>query len=140
MKGREMRILTKKKLQGVVLAGLAGVLPAAVAAQPASEIAGATLVCLFSTECYEQEECTFAQFTVDVSTDADLPGEAALLPDGDPAEGAALDRDGTLVISATGTGGAYLFSRDPNSSARLSVHFGDPLQVITYHGRCDVAE
>jgi len=109
-------------------------------AQPAEELAGGTLVCLFSTECYEEEACTFTRYSLDVSIPEALPGEAALLLDAGPAKGGATANGGMLFVAAEDETAVYLMTRAPNTDTRLSVHLTDPLQVITYHGRCEVAE
>ncbi len=105
----------------------------------AEDIANQTLICTFTTECYETEECTFTDFTVDVAL-GNVPGDASLLPDTGPAEGKAELVGDMLMVSAKDTNGAYLLTRSPGGLAKLSVHYGGTHLMIAYDGQCRVAE
>ncbi|MGH1414739.1 MAG: hypothetical protein ACRBB0_14720 [Pelagimonas sp.] len=108
-------------------------------AAQAEDIANHTLICQFTTECYETEECTFTDFTVDVAL-GNVPGDASLLPDTGPAEGKSDLIGDMLRVSAKDANGAYLLTRSPGGLAKLSVHYSGSHLMIAYDGQCRVAE
>lgn len=100
----------------------------------------ARLSCDYTVECLEEEACTFAQFGHDVDLPEQMPGAALLAMGTGPANGMARVVNGVLVIAATDSAASYLLSQTPAGIAKLSVHFADPLLVVTYHGACVVTE
>lgn len=108
-------------------------------AQDAIETPGATMMsCSYTTECLEQEACTFAQFGHEVDLPQQMPGKAVLQLGTGPAEGTAEVVNGVLRITASDGFGNYMLTQTPEGLARLSVHFAAPLTVVTYHGSCEV--
>ncbi|MBO9464631.1 hypothetical protein J7443_05270 [Tropicibacter sp. R15_0] len=106
----------------------------------AEDLAGTTLTCSFTTECYELEECTFAEFAVDVALPDTFPGTGSLLPDTGPAEGTADMLGDLFILSARDANGAYLLSRSTGGLAKLSVHYSGNHMMIAYDGQCRVAQ
>ncbi len=123
-----------------VVSGLMLLMAGSASAQPVQDMLGKSLLCSMTMECYEQEACTFTQFAFDIPLPDALPGEASLLLPGGPAEGGAANTGGTLYVAAEDEVAVYLLTRTPNSDARLSAHFVDPMQVLTYHGRCELVK
>lgn len=100
----------------------------------------ALMTCDYTVECLEEEECTFAQFGHEVDLPKQMPGDAVLDMGTGPATGIARVVNGVLVITASDAYGSYLLSQTPGGIAKLSVHFAEPLMVVTYHGACEVTE
>jgi hypothetical protein len=105
------------------------------------ETPGASLMtCSYTSECLDEEPCTFAQFGHDVDLPEQMPGEARLDLGTGPAEGAARVANDVLVVTAFDDFGSYMLTQTASGLARLSVHFATPLTVVTYHGTCQVIE
>ncbi|WP_323768619.1 hypothetical protein [Antarctobacter sp.] len=114
---------------------------ATTAAADIIEKQGAALMsCNYTVECLEEEACTFAQFGHDVDLPKQMPGDAVLDMGTGPAKGTARVVNGVLVIDASDAYASYLLSQTPEGIAKLSVHFAEPLMVVTYHGDCVVTE
>ena len=111
--------------------------PAPSAAQ---QLAGRHMICEYTMECFEQEECTFTRFGHDLSLPEDFPGRSAILLGTGPADGQALLLGGALVVRGTDGTAAYQLTSTEEGFARLSVHFVQDLTAITYHGQCNLAE
>lgn len=121
------------------LVGVAGLCAAGAAGAQVIEQQGAsTMVCEYTSECFEEEECTFAQFGHDLDIPRTMPGEAVLhLGTGD-AQGEAKIVNDVLVVTATDANASYMMSNADNGYAKLSVHFAKDLTVVTYHGTCKI--
>ena len=105
------------------------------------ETPGASLMtCNYTMECLDEEACTFAQFGHDVTLPDQMPGKATLELGTGTAAGAADVANGVLVLTAMDGFGSYMLTQTPQGLAKLSVHFADPLTVVTYHGACEVTE
>lgn len=100
----------------------------------------ARMTCQYTVECLEEEECTFAQFGHDLALPKTLPGEARLQLGTGEAEGHAAEHNGVLVTTATDDHASYMLTQTLQGFAKLSVHFAEPLTVVTYHGSCQVSE
>lgn len=107
-------------------------------AQVIEQQGASTMVCEYTTECYEEEECTFAQFGHDLDIPRTMPGEAVLhLGTGDASGEARIVND-VLVVTASDGNASYMMSNADNGYAKLSVHFAKDLTVVTYHGQCKI--
>lgn len=117
------------------------VMSAGVAVADIIEKPGAALMsCAYTMECLDEESCTFAQFGHDVDLPKQMPGDAVMDMGTGPANGTAMVANGVLVVTATDSYGSYLLTQTPEGLTKLSVHFADPLTVVTYHGSCQVTE
>lgn len=107
----------------------------------AQDLAGATLICSFTQECFETAECTPTRHTVDVALPMAFPGDGSLLPETGPVEGEARLVGATLAVTAADDAGTVMtLARSSEGFARLSVLSGAPIEAMTYHGECRVAE
>lgn len=100
----------------------------------------ARMACSYTVECLDEEACTFAQFGHEMDLPRTLPGDAVLQLGTGPATGRAEQHNGLLVVTAADGSASYMLSTALDGLARLSVHFADPLTVVTYHGQCEVSE
>ncbi|WP_418594045.1 hypothetical protein [Ponticoccus sp. (in: a-proteobacteria)] len=119
-------------------AALLALTASAASAQVIEQQGASTMVCDYTSECFEEEPCTFAQFGHDLEIPRTMPGEAVLhLGTGD-APGAAQIVNDVLVVSASDANASYMMSNADNGYAKLSVHFAKDLSVVTYHGTCKI--
>ncbi len=91
-------------------------------------------VCVFETECYENETCTGADFRVEV----DIPAKAVSTEFGDLVIVAVKETGRLITMFATGEGAEHMLSLTPRA-ARLTSHANDGPQAISYFGRCEGA-
>lgn len=87
--------------------------------------------CNFTTECYEADACTDANFAITI----DVDGEKVSTDFGDLTIVAAKTAHFGAHIFATGDGAEYLISHLAGN-ARLTMHSGDGPQTVTYLGTC----
>ncbi|MGP6088361.1 hypothetical protein [Antarctobacter jejuensis] len=100
----------------------------------------ARMLCEYTVECLDEEECTFAQFGHELDLPKTFPGEATMLLGTGDAKGQVGEANGALVLTATDQYGSYMLTQKMDGQARLSVHFVEPLTVVTYHGSCEFIE
>lgn len=90
--------------------------------------------CTFTTECFEAEACTDANFKVGVA----LEDKTISTEFGDLMVASLKQTPTTMTLVATGAGAEYLLSMTPEA-ARLTTHSNDGPMVISYLGICEGA-
>lgn len=100
------------------------------------------LSCAFATECYEAEACQESGFGVILSGKAGgmdaqtLFVDAAMSSDsGDVGMVGARD-GGNYVLSGGGFEGRHMLTIAQGGAARYTVHYTDPVMMISYSGQC----
>ncbi|WGW02892.1 hypothetical protein [Tropicibacter oceani] len=151
-----MSIWTKKKLGVLALCLLPG---AALAQDDAAqdELAQApeqltvetapvqermTLSCAFAQECYETEACQEAGYGFELTGRAGGMDPQTLVVDGTlrsetgdvPMVG--VRSEGLYSLSGGGFEGRHLLTIGAEGEARYTVHYSDPVMVVSYVGQC----
>lgn len=101
---------------------------------PAPGFAEAAFTCSFNVECYEQEACSSADFSIGVNeADKEIATDF-----GDLRIVAIRELKDAVTVFANGSGGVYLLSVTEDG-ARFTAHVGDKPEAITYSGTCEGA-
>ncbi len=92
------------------------------------------IACTFTTECFEADACTEANFAAEVAVE----NERISTEFGDLTIVAVKRTPANLTLFATGDGAEYLLSVTPQA-ARLTTHANEGPMVISYLGTCEGA-
>lgn len=129
-----------RSLQGVVLLIFGAGAALADGMDIIEEPGEARMICAYTLECLDEEACTFAQFGHDLDLPKTVPGDAVMALGTGEAKGVVREANGVLIVTATDQYGSYMLTQTMDGQARLTVHFADPLTVVTYHGSCAFTE
>lgn len=114
--------------------------PPAIGAPPTET--DVTLSCVFATECYEDEACQSSGYGVMLEGKAGGMDAEALLVEvamssvsGDTFL-VGVQSGGIFSLSGGGFDARHMLTIGADGAARYSVHYSDPVMVLTYHGQC----
>ena len=94
----------------------------------------AAFVCIFQTECYEEQACSPSAFELEVQ----LENQSVSTEEGDWIIVAKKSEPALITLFAAAKGTEYLLSITPEA-ARLSGHLNAGPQAIQYLGTCEGA-
>lgn len=100
-----------------------------------ASLAQANGACSFGSECFEEEGCSFTQFSIEL---AGAGADARLVTDAGTVPGRLTTRDGGgALFQGADEAGAWQLVQSADGLARLAVQYFEGPMMITYFGQCE---